>query len=138
MTYYILKNIMDKHKMTFEDVESFNRNYVHVEYLIHLIKNANIINIQEIASIDIISGYGDAKALDCWIFDEDLTKLIGDNWDGDGWYSLQFINKVIIDYDDFISWCDYDIEDFRFYKFPPDSINYNNTIPFSWDNVSFN
>ena len=122
--------------MTFDEILDFNKQYSYVQYCLYLEKNPedNFITIKEIYSIDLVCGFGDTEPFKDVILNEDLIKLF-DEWKGNGHYSLEFIYKNTIDYDEFRSWIIYDIEDFKYYKYEDDELNFSNNIPFDWSGL---
>lgn len=124
------------YNMTINELVEFNKTYSYISCVIEFIKDpeCGLIFVKDIKSIDLICGFGDNEPFYNALKEEEWDKLFKDNWEGDGHYNIDIVYKNTPDYDDYRTWFYYDVEDFQWYKYNNDELNFSNNIPFDWDN----
>ena len=120
--------------MTIDEIMEFNKRYSFIACVIDFYYDESI-TIKNISSVDLISGFGDSGDFNESLMTESWDDLFKDKWEGDGYYSVEIVYKNVRDNDGYQYWTYYEIEDIKFYKYDEAELNYNNTIPFDWDNL---
>lgn len=123
--------------MTIKEIIDFNKKYSFITAVVDFIKDTDVdyITIKDIKSIDLLCGFGDTEPFYDALKGEDWGSLFQNKWESDGYYGLEIVYRNIPDSDSYQHWYDYEIEDIIIYKYKDDELNYNNTIPFDWDNL---
>ena len=121
--------------MTIDEIMEFNKRYSFIVCVIDFQKDTDLIIVKNISSVDLISGFGHSGDFNESLMTESWDDLFKDKWEGDGYYSVEIVYKNVRDNDGYQYWTYYEIEDIKFYKYDEAELNYNNTIPFDWDNL---
>ena len=121
--------------MTIDEIMEFNKRYSFIGCVIDFQKDTDLIIVKNISSVDLISGFGHSGDFNESLMTESWDDLFKDKWEGDGYYSVEIVYKNVRDNDGYQYWTYYEIEDIKFYKYDEAELNYNNTIPFDWDNL---
>jgi len=124
-------------EITIKDIIEFNKKYSFISAIIEFIKDidANLIFVKDIKSVSMISGFGDANPFHQTLHEENWIEIFGDNWKGDGHYSLDIAYKNILDCDKYQMWYYYEIQDIEWFKYTNEELNYGNDIPFEWGDL---
>ena len=120
--------------MTIDEIMEFNKRYSFIACVIDFYYDESI-TIKNISSVDLICGFGDSGDFNESLMSESWDDLFKGKWEGDGYYSVEIVYKNIRDNDGYQYWTYYELEDIKFYKYDEAELNYNNTIPFDWDNL---
>lgn len=121
--------------MTIDEIMEFNKRYSFIVCVIDFQKDTDLIIVKNISSVDLISGFGHSGDFNESLMTESWDDLFKDKWEGDGYYSVEIVYKNVRDNDGYQYWTYYELEDIKFYKYDEAELNYNNTIPFDWDNL---
>ena len=120
--------------MTIDEIMEFNKRDSFIACVIDFYYDESI-TIKNISSVDLICGFGDSGDFNESLMSESWDDLFKGKWEGDGYYSVEIVYKNIRDNDGYQYWTYYELEDIKFYKYDEAELNYNNTIPFDWDNL---
>jgi hypothetical protein len=121
--------------MTIEELINIHRKYSYISVHIKFKLVSDIIMVEDIKSINILSGFGDTQPFYDELYDTDWNTILTD-FQGDGFYSLDILYKNELDSDDYRSWFIYDLLEIKSYKHHENELFFENTIPFEWTDLS--